>query len=117
MSMYNGRVDRSLLLSHLRRTRFTGDRKRAQADARRIAAYLKREYGARVFGIGSAFNRDLPFRAHSDIDLVVAELPARYFYRASAEAERMTDFGLDIIPLESAVPALRDLVREEAVEL
>jgi hypothetical protein len=29
----------------------------------------------------------------------------------------MTDFGLDIIPLESAVPALRDLVREEAVEL
>ena len=53
----------------------------------------------------------------SDIDLVVEGLPAREFYSASARAADMTGFALDIIPLESATPALRERMEEEGVEL
>ena len=111
-------MDREVLLAHLRRTRFApGDRVRAQADARAIAAYLKREFGARVIGIGSAFCEDRPFRPTSDIDLVVEGLPAADFYRASARAADMTRLTLDVIPLESATPLLRERVEQEGVEL
>jgi predicted nucleotidyltransferase len=111
-------MDRHLLLAHLQRTRFApGDRDRAQADARVIAAYLKREYGARVIGIGSAFSPDRPFRQTSDIDLAVEGLPAQSFYRASARAAEMTRFALDLIPLESATPLMRRRVESGGVPL
>ena len=111
-------MDRQVLLDHLDRNRFApGLRARAQADARAIAAYFKQEFGARVVGIGSAFAADRPFRRTSDIDLVVEGLPAREFYSASARAADMTGFALDIIPLESATPALRERMEEEGVEL
>ena len=57
------------------------------------------------------------FRRTSDIDLVVEGLPASEFYRASARAAEMTRFALDIIPLESATPPLRERVELEGVEL
>ncbi|MFH1569253.1 MAG: hypothetical protein ABIL09_14760 [Gemmatimonadota bacterium] len=111
-------MDRQLLLDHLQRTRFApGDRDRAQAEARAIAAYLKLEYGARVIGIGSAFVADRPFRQTSDIDLVVEGLPAAEFFRASARATDLTGFALDLIPLESAPPLLRERVALEGVDL
>jgi predicted nucleotidyltransferase len=111
-------MDRQRLLAHLQRTHFApGDRDQAQADARVIAAYLKREYGARVIGIGSAFAPDRPFRQTSDIDLVVEGLPARAFYCASACAAAMTRFALDLIPLESATPLMRRRVESEGVPL
>lgn len=110
-------MDREVLLAHLRRTRFApGDRARARRDAERIASYFK-EYGARVIGIGSAFSSRKPFRRSSDIDLVVEGLPPERFYHACARAEDMTDFSLDVIPLESATPLLRKRVHEEGVEL
>lgn len=111
-------MDRGAFLAQLRRSHFApADRGRAQADARAIAAYLKREYGARVLGFGSAFAGDRPFRQTSDIDLVVEGLPAREFYRASARAADMTRFSLDIVPLESATPPLQERVQLEGVEL
>lgn len=111
-------MDREVFLAHLRNTRFaSADRDQAQADARAIAAYLKRLYEVRVIGIGSAFVTDRPFRQSSDIDLVVEGLPAAEFYRASAQAAAMTQLDLDIIPLESATALLLELVRKEGVEL
>lgn len=111
-------MDREVLLAHLRRTRFApGDRDQALADARAIAAHLKGQYGARVIGIGSAFLTDRPFRRTSDIDLVVEGLPAREFYRACAHVAAMTRFALDVIPLESATPPLRERVEQEGVAL
>lgn len=111
-------MDREVFLHHLRSAHFApADRERAQADARVIAAYLKREYNARVIGIGSAFVNDRAFRRSSDIDLVVEGLPPAQFYRASARAADMTDLALDIIPLESATAPLLDRVRREGVEL
>ena len=111
-------MDRKALLDHLRETRFAaGDRARAQAEARAVAAYLKRELGARVIGIGSAFDPEWPFRQTSDIDLVVEGLPAGDFFRASAQATELTGFELDLIPLESATPLMRERVTQEGVEL
>jgi predicted nucleotidyltransferase len=111
-------MDRRLLLAHLQRTRFApGDRARAQADARAIALYLKREFGARVIGIGSAFSPGRAFRQTSDIDLVVEGLPAKDFYRASAHAAGLTGFALDLTPLESATPLLRERVAQQGVDL
>ena len=111
-------MDRGVLLAHLRRTHFApGDRDRAIAETRAIADFLKREYGARVFGIGSLFESDRPFRVTSDIDLVVEALPPERFFEASAKAASMTDFELDIIPLEDAGDHIRRLVAEKGVEL
>ena len=117
-SSYTDPVDRDTLLAHLRRTHFApGDRDRALTDARKIADFLKREYAARVFGVGSLFDPDRPFRETSDIDLVVEAVPPTRFFEASAKAARMTDYELDLIPLEDANEHMKKIVREKGVEL
>lgn len=111
-------MDRRELLAHLRKTHFPpGDKKQALRDARHIAAFLKEEYGARVVGIGSLFSARRAFRRDSDIDLVVNGLPAAEFFSASAKAADMTSFSLDLFPLESASPYLRERVEQEGVPL
>jgi predicted nucleotidyltransferase len=111
-------MDRSVLLAHIRKTHFApGDRERANADARAIADYLRAEFGARTWGIGSAFDRTRRFTRSSDIDLIAEGIPDRRFFEASARAARMTEFRLDLIPLESANNLIRSRVREEGVEL
>ena len=70
-------MDRTVLLSHLRKTRLApGDRQKAVRDAKRIADYLADEYGAEVWGIGSLFEELRPFRQRSDIDLAASGIPA-----------------------------------------
>lgn len=106
------------MLAHIRKTHFApGDRERAMRDAHVVAAYLRTTFGARVWGIGSAFDSARRFQFHSDIDLVVQGLPADRFFHASACAARMTEFPLDVIPLEDANSLMRQRVREEGVEL
>lgn len=117
-SCYTNDMDRSVLLAHLRRTHFApGDRSRALADASAIARFFREEYGARVFGIGSLFDPDKPFRATSDIDLAVEAIPPDHFFEATGKAMFMTDFELDVIPLEDAHDYLRRIVAEKGVEL
>ncbi|MFW6388093.1 MAG: nucleotidyltransferase family protein [bacterium] len=111
-------AERSSLLAHLRKTRFSdAGRERALREARSVADYLKRTYGARVIGIGSAFARDRTFRSDSDIDLVVEGIPAEQFFAASARAADLTSFSLDLIPLESSTPRLRETMDTEGVPL
>ena len=113
-------MDRLLLLEHLRRTRFApGDRARARRDARRIAAFLRQRGAERVVGFGSAFlpEEEKRFTTRSDLDLAVEGLPPRHFFTTLARAQRLTDFQLDLVPLESATAFLRKTVREEGVPL
>ena len=111
-------MDRETLLKHIRTTHFeSGDRELALADARRIAAYLVEQGASRVVGIGSAFEPARPFTDRSDIDLVVEGIEPARFFSVSAGAAAMTDFGLDLTPLEVATEALRRVVRESGVEL
>ena len=111
-------MDRASLLNHLRATRFeSGDRERAQADARRIVAYLRSEGAARIIGIGSAVEATRAFTDRSDIDLVVAGIDPRRFFAVSAGAARLTDFTLDLTALETVTAAFRDSVDRYGVEL
>ena len=111
-------MDRSALLDHLRATHFeSGDRGLALSAARRIARFLKRNGARRVIGIGSTFDPWRPFTHRSDIDLVVEGIEPRRFYSVSARAAAMTDSRLDLIPAESATPALRRVVDESGAEL
>ncbi len=111
-------MDRQIFLDHIRQTRFAlGDKAAAQRDARRIARYLIRQGAARVFGVGSAFVSSRRFTSRSDIDLAVEALDPKRFLAASAKAAEMTDFALDVIPVESASEAMLRTIRKEGVEL
>lgn len=111
-------MDRQVLPKHLRRTRFSSaGRERAQADARRIAVFLRAEGASRVIGFGSAFALDRRFTPRSDLDLAVEGLPPGRYFSALARAQEMTDFPLDLRPLEPALDYLRESVRKEGVLL
>lgn len=111
-------MDRRGLLEHIRATRFeSGNRDLAVSDAHRIACFLRRHGARRVVGVGSAFDPERPFTRRSDLDLVVEGIAPRRFYSLSACAAAMTDFGLDLIPAESATPSLQFEMDERGVEL
>ena len=111
-------MDRCVFLRHVRRTHFApGDREAAQADARLIAGFLRRQGANRVVGLGSAFVPGRRFTMLSDIDLAVQGLPPERFFRTYAKAANMTAFELDLIPVESATAPLRQAVHAEGVDL
>ena len=111
-------MDRDLFLRHVRRTRFHSDgRDAALGDARRIARFLMQHGARRVVGIGSVFAPGRRFTPRSDIDLAVDGLRPERFFRVSAQAAAMTDFPLDLIPIEAASAMFRRIVREDGVEL
>ena len=68
-------------------------------------------------GIGSAFDESRRFRSDSDIDLVVESLPPDRYFGTLLVVSRMTDFEIDLIPLESADACIRRLVDETGVVL
>ncbi|MCE2558221.1 MAG: hypothetical protein J4F98_06275 [Acidobacteria bacterium] len=68
-------------------------------------------------GFGSAFASDRRFTWRSDIDVAVVGLKPEDFFAVSAGAADMTDFALDIVPIESATEAMRHSLLEEGVEL
>ena len=111
-------MDRGILLEYVRRTRFACDgRAAAREDAERIASLLRRHGARRVVGFGSLFAPDRRFTPCSDIDLAVEGLHPDCFFRVSAQACDMTDFPLDLVPIEAATAVFRRIVREEGVEL
>ncbi len=111
-------MDRRAFLDHVRRTRLPpGRRAKARRDARQIAAFLKQQGASRVVGIGSAFVPERRFTWRSDIDLAVVGLPAESFFSVSAQADELTEFNIDIIPIESATEAMRRTIREDGVDL
>ena len=111
-------MDRRVFLEHIRRTRFASDGvDEAREDAHRIARFLRSQGATRVTGFGSAFAPDRRFNPRSDLDLAVEDLPPERFFRVLARAQAMTDFELDLVPLETAAPYLRRAIREEGVAL
>ena len=111
-------MDREVLLEHLRRTRFSSaGRERAQADAHRIAAFLRTEGARRVIGFGSVFAPDRRLTPDSDLDVAVEGLPPGRYFSALAEAREMTAFPLDLLSLETALDYMRESVRKEGVSL
>lgn len=94
-------------------------RLRAGEVARRAAALLKEKFGAqRVILFGSLTRGPGRFYAMSDIDLAVAGLDERSFYRALDELLQLDpDFEFDLVELEFARPEIRTAVEQEGIEL
>lgn len=90
---------------------------RALEDARKIAAFLADECGAVVYGIGSLFEPGRSFGPRSDIDLVVEGIPPGRFFSITARAALLTNFDVDIIPLEDANDLIKERVSEYGVRL
>jgi len=88
----------------------------ARADARWVAAVLRRDFGAtRVLLFGSlARGRFVP---DSDIDLAVAGLPAAVFFPALAQASKLSEFPIDLKPLEDLEPYFRERVLATGEEI
>ncbi len=77
--------------------------KQARQDARQIAAFLAKHYGVqKVVLFGSLATG--PFTADSDIDLAVAGLPVADFFQAYGELMALSDFIIDLKPLEKVDP-------------
>jgi len=57
------------------------------------------------------------FRPDSDIDLAVEGLAAASFFRALAQASRLSLFPLDLKPLEDLAPHFKARVRQTGEEI
>jgi predicted nucleotidyltransferase len=72
----------------------------ARQDAAQIAAMLRRDFGVtRVLLFGSLVKGK--FNTRSDIDLVVADLPPDLLFLAIAQAGKLSEFPIDLKPLEA----------------
>jgi predicted nucleotidyltransferase len=57
------------------------------------------------------------FSAESDIDLAVASLAPADYFPALAEAGKLTDFPVDLKPLEALAPHVRDRILERGEDV
>ncbi len=89
----------------------------ARTVAGRLAALLVDEFSADlVVLIGSIARGDGGL--DSDIDLVARGIPADRFYRAAGRLDRQAGaFETDLIPWETATPAMHEVIAREGVVL
>ena len=101
-----------------KRRRKTADRNRrfsiqVREDARRIADHLGSRYGVkRVFLFGSILEEE-KFNENSDLDMAVVGMKKADFYKALADISQMTEFNIDLKPLEDCAESFRKRVKEE----
>lgn len=92
-------------------------RDRAMAIARALSRLLVDRYGVRrVILVGSLARGD--FAQGSDIDLVVEGLADDRFFAAGADLDAHAEgMKVDLVPLEAATSAFRDVVAGEGIVL
>ena len=98
-----------------RRIRVQHLREVARACARRLV----QDFGAReVYLFGSLLDEELTHE-RSDIDLAVAGLEGRLYFKALSSVWKLLPAGveLDLVPLEQARPSLAERVKAEGVLL
>ena len=84
--------------------------------AHACADRLRTRFGARRVVIFGSVTGDTPWHGRSDIDLGVEGLPEELFWQAWGDLEDLLPPGLavDLVPLETASPALRTRILREA---
>ena len=94
-------------------------RRRARTTARRVAAYLRRTYGAdRVVLFGSIAGEEIPLGPRSDIDLAVWGLDAADYFEAVARIQdEAAPFPVDLVRIEQCPESLRNVIQREGREL
>jgi predicted nucleotidyltransferase len=86
-------------------------RQTAWADAQKISAYLRTQFGAtQVLVFGSLIDTGL-FDGHSDIDIAVRGIPAPQFFQAVTEIMSVSQtFSVDLIDLDTCSETLRQII-------
>jgi predicted nucleotidyltransferase len=84
----------------------------ATRDCEAIISMIKERYNPkRIYQWGSLLNK-AKFDEMSDIDIAVEGLgPAEKFFALYGDAEKMTDFSLDLVELEKVHPLDMDSIR------
>jgi predicted nucleotidyltransferase len=86
--------------------------------ARQAAALLKSEYGARRVWLFGSVVRGIRVHPRSDIDIAVEGLPAEHFWAAWCRLDTLAPGEtIDLVPVESASPALLKELQRESIEL
>lgn len=93
-------------------------RRAAHVVAQRIAAMLRRDFGAAdVYLFGSSL-RSGEFHALSDIDLAAAGIPSENYFAAVFAALRLgREYSVDLLQLSNCRPALRETILREGIKL
>ena len=91
----------------------------AAAAAQRCAQLLYDNYGVSKVYLFGSLSKPETFHDGSDIDLAVAGLPPRLYFKALADLWRQLppSMKLDLVPFEDADPELRKRLLKEAVTL
>lgn len=85
--------------------------------AREAAQLLKQEFGVRQVWLFGSLLDVQRVRAESDIDLAVEGLPDDRYLEAVARLLDLSDFAVDIVQLEHAMPRIREVVQQQGVGL
>lgn len=93
-------------------------RRRALTAARKAAKLLKNEFGATKVILFGSLARRVGFTLWSDIDLAASGIAPERFYAASAAIERATiGFQIDLIDLETCLPAMLKSIEKDGKSL
>ena len=85
----------------------------ARKDGCKIAEYLGKKYRvSRVFLFGSVI-KDGAFNGKSDLDIAVVGLDKSDFYKALADISQLTEFNIDLKPLEDCSEIFQQRVEEQ----
>lgn len=86
---------------------------KARRDGRKIAEYLGKKYRvSRVYIFGSVLNEG-DFNGKSDLDIAVVGLKKSEFYKALADISQLSEFSIDLKPLEDCSEEFKKRVKEQ----
>lgn len=89
-------------------------KEKAAHEAMRLARILVREYGVQqVYVFGSLAQDDSLLTEASDIDLAVYGLGPRLYFRALGRLQDATEFGVDLVTMESCADSLKEVILKE----
>jgi predicted nucleotidyltransferase len=93
-------------------------RRRAMLTARKAARLLKTEFGAKEVILFGSLARRVGFTLWSDIDLAVRGIDPEKFFAAFGAIERIdVNFQIDLVELETCLPALVKSIEEDGKPL
>ena len=88
----------------------------AHKDARQIAEMLRSRFGVTQVVLFGSLAKGR-FETTSDLDLAVAGLAAADFFQAAAQASKLSDFPVDLKPLEALAPHFLAAVLTTGIEI
>ena len=93
-------------------------RRRASVTARRASELLRSEFGAKKVIVFGSLARHVGFSPWSDIDIAATGIPPTRFFEAVGVVTGLSaEFKLDLIDLETCLPALHERIVTEGKEL